>query len=178
MPKVLKEDVPSSSIKRLLRPESAARALAPAAGNTAPVPEEPAPPVVELAPAPRPRLEPIAPPAPTPKAVETGERPNIKRELTLTRGADKTLSDLVSLFQDVTATKVSASHVVRSLMIVIRENLDTIEAAAAASIGPTRLPSNWPGAEAAREQFERQIADAIRTGITAGQFGGPPRRSS
>jgi hypothetical protein len=152
MPKPLITIPPSSSVAKLLEPGVGAAAMKPAApqagvrGGGDAGPREPAP-------------------AGTPEP--TGEAADVKRELTLTRTTDRTLDDLVAIYQRATGARVHASHVMRALLRALRSSLPEVERAAA-GLGPIRRPSNAPGREAERDAFEIKLSESLLAGLRAG----------
>ena len=112
---------------------------------------------------------PASPPARP--ATPTGEPADIKRELTLTRTADRTVEDLLALFQRTTGCRLHASHLMRALLHAVRLSLPEIEREAEA-LGPLRRPSNAGGKEAERDAFEARIAACLHAGVRAGRRAG------
>jgi Arc/MetJ-type ribon-helix-helix transcriptional regulator len=96
----------------------------------------------------------------------TGEPADVKRELTLTRSTDQTLDELVALYQRATGSRVHASHVMRALLRALSLALPEIERSATA-LGPLRRPSNAPGREAERDEFEARLAESLLAGLRA-----------
>lgn len=88
----------------------------------------------------------------------TGEiRRRIKREVLLCPETEETLDELVRFLRLGTRARVTTSHLVRALLRAVAPHLTAIRLRAA-QLGPQRLPSNAPGCEAARRQFEQMIA--------------------
>jgi hypothetical protein len=90
-----------------------------------------------------------------------------QREFQLTRSTDAILEDLVMLYRRATGSDVTRSHVLRSVLKAVAEQLPELREAAE-GIGPLRRPSNARGFEEAREEFEEQIKEAFRRGMAAG----------
>jgi hypothetical protein len=96
----------------------------------------------------------------------TGEPADIKRELTLTRSTDDTLSELLALFQRTTGCRLHTSHLMRAMLKVLCQAMPEIEREARA-LGPLRRPSNASGREAERDEFESRLAASLRAGLRA-----------
>lgn len=143
MAKPLRTDPPSSSVARLLDPSAAARA-------TGRMPTQPAG---------VPGTETPRQPEPSPATPGL-----IKREFILTPAANATLDRLIDLYRRGTRTRLAASHVLRALLLVTRDALDTL-AAELADAHPLRLPSNARGHEDERERFEQTLAECLRTSL-------------
>jgi hypothetical protein len=141
MAKPLMRPQPSSAVARLLEPGIGRAALGEA------VPDAP-------------RVIPARAPAPT------GETPDIKREFILTRVADDTLREAVRLLSRATGTDVTNSHFLRALLEVVAQAMPELEQGAT-GLGRLRRPSNARGNEAARESYERRLAEALRAGLRA-----------
>lgn len=158
MPKPLRTPQPTSSVARLLDLDSAARAVArrqptiesgePSTSNVRQFP-------VECA------------------GIATGETPNIKRELVLTRSADETLTRLVEHYRRVTRTRLTTSHVVRAMLKSVAHRFEQLESEGN-TIGLLKLPSNARGKELERERFEARIADAFASGMHSSSAVGEP----
>jgi hypothetical protein len=97
-------------------------------------------------------------------SVIPAELANLKRELILSQSAESTFTELVSLYQRATGTKLTASHVARAMLKGVAHCMDSLEREAK-YIGRLKLPSNARGKEAERERFEEQIAMAFIAGI-------------
>jgi hypothetical protein len=169
MAKPLTTIPPSSSVAKLLEPGIGAAATRPMvnphAGRPAgPQAGAPAPSHPDAAPA-----ADEADPAPA-----TGEQPDIKREFTLTRSTDDTLSELVALYQRTTGCRLHASHLMRALLKVLRQAMPDVEHEARA-LGPLRRPSNASGREAERDEFESRLAASLSAGLRAGRHAGGDR---
>lgn len=143
MAKPLRTDPPSSSVARLLDPSAAARA-------TIRVP-------LDQAGLPRPDL----PPHPISNVAMPAL---IKREFILTPEANATLERLIDLYRRGTRTRLAASHVLRAILLVLRDALDTL-AAELTDLPPTKLPSNARGRDADRKRFEQTLAECLRTAL-------------
>jgi hypothetical protein len=152
MPKPLITTPPSSSVAKLLEPGVGAAAMKPA-------PAHPGARAVGDAG--------VREPAPAGEPGPTGEPADIKRELTLTRTTDRTLDELVAIYQRATGSRVHASHVMRALLRALGPSLPEIDRAAA-GLGPIRRPSNAPGREAERDAFEIRLAESLLAGLRAG----------
>lgn len=70
------------------------------------------------------------------------------------------LDELVRFLRLGTRARVTTSHLVRALLRAVAPDLDGIRLRAA-QLGPRRLPSNAPGSETARRQFEELIAGVL-----------------
>jgi uncharacterized protein YbjT (DUF2867 family) len=159
MAKHLQTVPPTSSVAKLLEPGIGAAATRPLASQ----PPRPANPGEDLPAATRPALEQdIAPAA----GRQTGEPADIKREFTLTRGTDDTLSELLALYQRTTGCRLHSSHLMRALLRVVREAMPELEREAKA-LGRLRRPSNATGREAERDEFEERIAESLRAAFLA-----------
>ena len=165
MAKALTKPQPQSSIDRLLDKSVALSVVAPV-----PEQEPVAAPAVKAV---EPRVQPVSKPAqkivgeikaaPHPGHA-TGEPAKIPCEFILTPTAKKTVDELISIFKSATGTELTRSHVLRAVLMVIKEALPNIKAEAK-HIGPLKRPSNAVGAEAERDEFERQIAKAFKAGM-------------
>jgi hypothetical protein len=163
MAKPLTTMPPSSSVAKLLEPGIGAAATRPMAIPHAGVPAGP------QAGSPAPSRTDAAPtPDGTDSVVATGEQPDIKREFTLTRSTDDTLSELVALYQRTTGCRLHASHLMRGLLKVLRQAMPEVEREAWA-LGPLRRPSNASGREAERDEFESRLAASLLAGLRAGR---------
>ncbi|MBX3353954.1 MAG: hypothetical protein KF684_13565 [Phycisphaeraceae bacterium] len=89
----------------------------------------------------------------------------VKRELVLTLQAEATFQALVDALRSGTACRLTASHAFRALMRALEPAMKHINRAAR-SRGPLSLPSNAPGYEKERSEFEAALADILRTGWT------------
>ena len=145
MPRTLRQPTPSSAVARLFDMGAAARAIA----------------------APSPTDLPTRPTS-TPKAVSVpaAEPANLKRELILSQSAENTFSELVTLYQRETGTKLTASHVARAMLRGVAHCMESLEREAK-YIGRLKLPSNARGRETDRERFEEHIAMAFVAGMRA-----------
>src|SRR6516162_9498031 len=95
MAKPLRQPTPSSAVARLFDMGAAARAIA--AMNS---PDPVSTPQVALVPTPAP----------------SAQSANLKREFIFTQSAEDTFSELVSLYQRATGTKLTGSHVARAML--------------------------------------------------------------
>src|SRR6516162_6214973 len=143
MAKPLRQPTPSSAVARLFDMGAAARAIA--AMNS---PDPVSTPQVALVPTPAP----------------SAQSANLKREFIFTQSAEDTFSELVSLYQRATGTKLTGSHVARAMLKGVAHCMESLEREAK-YIGRLKLPSNARGKEADREQFEERIAMAFIAGI-------------
>jgi hypothetical protein len=89
----------------------------------------------------------------------------VKRELVLTPQADATFQALVDALRSGTACRLTASHVFRALMRALEPATTHINRAAGTR-GPLSLPSNAPGYERERSEFEDTIAEILRASWT------------
>ena len=136
MPRVLVHPKPSSAIARLLNAESVSRALKPVSLDPAPLSSE------------------------SPNPVRAIEANAIKREFVLTAETAALLDAIVDKLRCGTQTRLSASHVLRSLLQVVRPTLTSLDAVAARS-RPWKLPPNGSLHHAERVEYEQCIADVI-----------------
>jgi hypothetical protein len=143
MAKPLRQPTPTSAVARLFDVGAAARAISATPSTVS------SPPSPEISP------KPTTPPA---------EPANLKRELILSQSAENTFTELVSLYQRATGTKLTASHVARAVLTGVGHCMDSLEREAK-YIGRLKLPSNARGREADRQRFEQQIAMAFIAGI-------------
>lgn len=158
MPRTLRQPPPTSSVARLLDTGAATRAIS------------------------RQQDSPAALPPGDSSTRSDGETANgsevaypsaesaprrIKREILLCPETDETLDELVRFLRLGTRARVTTSHLVRALLRAVAPDLQSIRLRAA-QLGPRRLPSNAPGSEAARRQFEELIA-AILIRVPAGE---------
>lgn len=130
---------PTSSVGRLLDSAAAAGAFA----------------------APQPR-----PVAPTERVQRRPVSSLIKRELVLSRDADRQFQALIDACRQSTRTRLTASHVARALMRVVAGAMPSIVRSLEEQ-GPHRLPSNAPSFEPERVRFESHLAMAIARGLSA-----------
>jgi hypothetical protein len=167
MAKQLKTTPPTSSVAKLLDPGIGAAVTRPSASepatSTVPGAEQPAVSRTDL-----------HHNAISAVSRQTGEPADIKREFTLTRGTDDTLSELLALYQRTTGCRLHSSHLMRALLRVLREAMPELEREASA-LGPLRRPSNASGREAERDEFEAQLAKSLRAGLRAGGHPGRAR---
>ena len=165
MAKPLTKPQPESSIDRLLDKSVALSVVAPI--EELEIAAAPVTKTVELPAQPRPKpLQKIAgeiKSTPRPGHA-TGEPAKIPCEFILTPTAKKTVDDLISIFKSATGTELTRSHVLRAVLMIIKEALPNIKAEAK-HIGPLKRPSNAVGAEAERDEFERQLALAFKAGM-------------
>ncbi len=88
----------------------------------------------------------------------------VKREFVLTPEADATLDRLVELYRRATRTRLSSSHVIRSMLLACRQAMDAFFSELSA-MQPMKLPSNAQGRDAERNRFESALADAFRNAM-------------
>lgn len=139
MARTLRDTSPSSSIARLLDTDAAARATAPRNAATPSAAND----AIQAADA---------------TAWPDVVRPSrIKREVLLCPQTDEVLDDLVRILRRSTRARVTTSHVVRALLLAVSKRLESIRRQAA-HLGPRRLPSNAPGNDQARREFEELLA--------------------
>lgn len=151
MAKPLHQTPPTSSVSRLLDASAAMRATAPAPAGTPVSGALPVPMPVEVAGAPRDIF---------------GEVVYLKREFVVTLEADEAITRLVEAYRRATRTRMTASHVLRSVALAVERAMPTLEREAQ-RLGPMRLPSNARSRRAERERFERAIAAAFTAGMRA-----------
>lgn len=150
MPRPLREAPPSSAVARLLDVEAASRAVS----QTAVVGPEST--VVVVPPTAQHRSQ----------SHEPAAFSLVKREFVLTPATEQSLVALIDLLRRTTGARLSASHVLRALLIGIEHARPTIEAEAR-RLGPLKLPSNAQGRELERASFERRIAAMLVAGMRA-----------
>lgn len=85
----------------------------------------------------------------------------IKREVVLTQEADAAFQELVDALRSGTRVRLTASHAFRAIMRVLQTAAPAIREAAGTH-GPLVLPSNAPGYEEQRVEFEARLADILR----------------
>jgi hypothetical protein len=169
MAKPLTSLPPSSSVAKLLEPGIGAAATRPMAVPHAGMPAGPP------AGAPAPSRSDAAPDADeTDFTPATGEQPDIKREFTLTRSTDDTLSELLALYQRTTGCRLHTSHLMRALLKALRQAMPEVEREARV-LGPLRRPSNASGREAERDEFESRLGASLLAGLRAGRHSGEDR---
>lgn len=147
MAKALREGIPSSSVARLLDKSAAARALQPIEAS-------------EQAEANRSGQDHSEPSGALPPARQ------IKREFILSPEADDAFSRLLDIFRRSTQTRLSASYMLRALILAAGHALPTL-GREARRLGRLRLPGNGPGTEALRDSFERRLVTAFVAGMRA-----------
>jgi hypothetical protein len=96
----------------------------------------------------------------------TGNPGTLKREVILSAAADEVLSSLIQAFRSTTHTRLSASHVVRAMLMGAGHALPELEREIQ-RLGPMKLPSNGLGFHRKREQFEGRLAAAFVAGMRA-----------
>lgn len=150
MARPLRETPPTSAVARLLDVGAAARAVS---STAALAPESPN----------------ALSPAVTPIAAETrplGPNTLIKREFVLTPATDRAMTTLIDSLRLATGARVSASHVLRALLLAVEHAQGCIESESR-HVGRLRLPSNARGRDAERAEFERRIAAVLAAGMRA-----------
>ncbi len=85
----------------------------------------------------------------------------IKREVVLTREADAAFQELVDALRAGTRARLTASHAFRAIMRVLQPAASAIREAAGTH-GALVLPSNAPGYEEQRVEFETRLAEILR----------------
>lgn len=148
MPRPLRDSPPSSAVARLLDVGAASRAVAATAVS--------APEATIFVP-------------PTTAAPQSGNRGLdgallIKREFVLTPVTEQSLTQLIDVIRRATGARVSASHVLRALLLATQHAQASI-GTEARRVGPLRLPSNARGRESERAAFERRITVALVAGM-------------
>ena len=119
----------------------------------------------EAVPRPQPVAKVVGEIRPFPRTGEaTGEPANVTREFVLTPSANKTLDELIGIYEAATGADLTRSHVLRAVLMAVRDALPAIKSEAR-HIGPLKRPSNARGCEADRDEFERQIAQAFKAGM-------------
>lgn len=148
MAKPLNQSPPTSSVSRLLDASAAMRATAPA---TAPGRTPPVAMTIEVA---------------LPERDIPCEVVYLKREFVVTMQADEAITRLVEAYRRATRTRMTASHVLRSVALAVERAMPTLEREAQ-RLGPRKLPSNARARRGERERFERAIAAAFTAGMRA-----------
>jgi hypothetical protein len=90
----------------------------------------------------------------------TSEAPTIKREFMVTQWTDDIFLQAVNLISRATGTRLSYSHFFRILIKCIAHAMPELQQELA-RLGQLKRPSNAPGSQAAREEYERAVASAI-----------------
>lgn len=98
--------------------------------------------------------------------IPTGRTRHIKREFILSAETDATLCELVAVFNQSTSSRLTASQVVRALLIAVRPALPAIQAAAIAKVLTAR-PGNASALRYARDAFEQLLGTVIAKGVWA-----------
>ena len=140
MAKALKNEPPTSSVGRLLDRGAVARALHPPSEAFRPIS--------------------YSDDLPFQSAVHQRETTAVKREVSLSSEAEKTLSQLVQTYRQATRTRLSNSHVIRALLRGVAHGMSEIQREAEL-LGTLKLPSNAKGCEHEREQFEDALASSF-----------------
>lgn len=150
MPRPLRESPPSSAVARLLDVGAAARALAvPAA----------------IAPEPSNTSEATASTV-SEQSAQGAAYSLVKREFVLTPPTERVLSELLDLFRRSTGARLSASHLLRALLLGLEHSRPSLELEAR-RVGQLKLPGNARERESDRLRFERRIAAALVAGMRA-----------
>lgn len=147
MPRAPRNPPPSSSIARLLDPQTAGRAIERAASPSPTIGSD------------RHGIESVSAPNPGPP-----HAPPTKREVLLSPDTDATLERLVQVLREATGARVTTSHAVRALLQAVEAALPSI-IDALSSLGPLRLPGNGPRQDHHRKQFEAQLASRLAEGL-------------
>lgn len=150
MARPLRETPPSSAVARLLDVGAAARAIT-ATAVTAPETTN-----VDLRPG----------PADEPRSGDLTRPALVKREFVLTPAAERSLLTLIDSIRRATGARVSASHVLRALLVAVEHAGPQIDHEAR-RLGALKLPSNASGRDSERAAFERRIAAALVAGLRA-----------
>lgn len=153
MPRPLSQRPPTSSLTRLLDTSAADGAVRPPIQAAAPSGE------------PRPGVAP--PPSQLLRHHAAVPLPLIKRECILTQPTDEALTRLTELVRRTTGARVSASHTVRCLLLILNPVWPRLEEELRA-LGPMRLPGNARGNELARDALERTLSAAMARAIRSG----------
>ncbi|MCK6478322.1 MAG: hypothetical protein L6Q35_15995, partial [Phycisphaerales bacterium] len=132
--------------------------LPPAAGSSSPVSRLLDASAVSRAVGPVPATDPAQPSAAPSKARRPAHP--VKREVVLTEHTAEVLDVLVDRLRAATRTRLSASHLVRALVMAVEPSLAGIEVQVA-STGPWRLPANGARHDADRAEFERRMAESF-----------------
>ncbi|GMU83758.1 MAG: hypothetical protein AMXMBFR47_36280 [Planctomycetota bacterium] len=149
MARTLRQPLPSSSVARLLDPGAVERALAPLRNNDFTRGDS--------------RTDDEG--DDTHVRARVRQRP-IKREVLLTREADAALDALIQTFREASGARLTASPLIRALLMVAHHAAAAIRREALV-LGPQTLPSNAPAYEQEREQLEQRLTAALIRGIAA-----------
>lgn len=150
MARPLRELPPTSAVARLLDVGAATRATASAAVSAPESTNVQSPPVTRV----------------QSDSCRVEGNALIKREFVLTPVTERVLTTLIDSIREATGARVSASHVLRALLLAVEHAQGTIDSEAR-RVGPLRLPSNARGRNAERAEFERRIAAALAAGMRA-----------
>lgn len=134
MPKPLQHPPPVSAVTRFLNEDGVSRALKPS----------------------QPPLEVPRDPLPTQEARQR----TVKREFVLTAEAASTMDALVEAFRLLTGTRVSGSHALRAMLIVVEGAVPLIGREIVPG-EPWRLPANGARFEASRVSFEQRLGEVL-----------------
>jgi len=158
MPKELKHKQPTSSLAHLLNDNTLHSATA----------------VVDEA-APRPPSGKVAgnivslqspEPAVVPSGEPTGEPANIPRQFQLTRTADATLKEMVTVFGNAVGFEISNAEFLRAVLHAVEHAKTTLKREAR-HIGKQKRFKNSRGNEALRDDLEKKVARAFVAGMRA-----------
>lgn len=158
MPKELKHQQPTSSLAHLLNDNTLDSATA--------VVDEEAPRLPSgrvagtITPVDIP--QPLAPPSGEP----TGEPANIPRQFQLTKTADTTLKDVVTVFGNAVGFEISNAEFLRAILHAVEHAKSTLKREAR-HIGRQKRFKNSRGNEALRDDLERKLAQAFVSGMRA-----------
>ncbi len=96
--------------------------------------------------------------------VPTARTKHIKREFILSRETDSTVNDLIAVFNQQHDIRLTASQLIRAVLIVLRSALPAIRMTAERA-GPFTCPGNSGHQLRARIAFERRLATVIEQGL-------------
>jgi hypothetical protein len=97
-------------------------------------------------------------------SAKASEPPTIKREFMLTPLADESLFAAVRALSKATGSTLSNSHFLRIMLKVVANAMPEIEREAS-RLGTLDRPSNARDNQAAREEFEQKIAEAVAAAL-------------
>lgn len=158
MPKELKHKQPTSSLAHLLSTETLDSATGIAeAERPSPTPGAV---VARIKPKEKPR------PTPSPSGEPTGEPANIPRQFGLTKTADRTLRDLVTLYSEAVGLELSNAEVLRGVFHGVQHAMPMLKREAR-HIGHQKRFKNSTGNEALRDELERKMGRAFVSGMRA-----------
>lgn len=96
--------------------------------------------------------------------IPTGRTRHIKREFILSRETDSIVNNLLAVFNQQNDTRLTASQVIRALLIALRHALPAIQTVAEQA-GPLVRPGNSGSQRRARIDFEQRLAAVIEEGL-------------